>query len=381
VVPGWSIATTMAQLAEKYALLGGPVLDGPALLGERAAFAGVHARGSIAPGGACRFVAARDGWLAVNLARPSDPTLANAWLDDIGLNEDDPWPGVLDAVASRSAESLVERAAELGLAVSRLGETHAPAPIIDVVPGPARASSPLVVDLSSLWSGPLCAQLLGLAGARVVKVESVERPDASRHGAPMLFDLLHHGHRSVALSFGSARGRDALRALIAAADIVIEASRPRALEQLGLDAGAYVARGAVWISITAYGREAAPQRIGFGDDVGVAAGIHAGNRDAPLFCGDAIADPISGLYAAVGGLAALARGRGALIDVAMASTARLARGEARRPERTAERRAGRWFVDDVAVERPRARRVNGSAAAFGSDTEGVMAEIGVKRWD
>lgn len=371
----------MAQLAEKYAFLGGPLVDGPALLGERAAFAGVHARGSIAPGGACRFVAARDCWLAVNLARPGDPMLANAWLGDIDLNEDDPWPGVLDAVASWSAESLVERAAELGLAVGRLGETNASAPIIEVVAGPATARTPLVVDLSSLWSGPLCAQLLGLAGARVVKVESVERPDALRHGAPTFFDLLHHGHRSVALPFRSARGRDALRALIAAADVVIEASRPRALEQLGLDAGAQVARGAVWISITAYGREVAPQRIGFGDDVGVAAGIHAGSPDTPFFCGDAIADPITGLYAAVGGLAALARGRGALIDVAMASTARLARGEARRHERTAERRAGRWFVDEVAVERPRARHVKGPAASFGSDTEGVMTELGVKRWD
>ena len=39
---------------------------------------------------------------------------------------------------------------------------------------------PLVVDLSALWAGPLCAHLLGLAGARVVKVESLGRPDGAR---------------------------------------------------------------------------------------------------------------------------------------------------------------------------------------------------------
>jgi crotonobetainyl-CoA:carnitine CoA-transferase CaiB-like acyl-CoA transferase len=60
-------------------------------------------------------------------------------------------------------------------------------------------------------------------------------------------------------------GRQALAALVAAADIVIEASRPRALAGFGLDAAAAVEQGTVWASITAAGRSSA--RVGFGDDV------------------------------------------------------------------------------------------------------------------
>jgi hypothetical protein len=288
----------------------------------------------------------------------------------------------MDAVVSQAAEPLVERAAHLGLAVSRLGEVRAPAPTIHVFPAKmVQNQDPLVVDLSSLWAGPLCAHLLGLAGARVVKVESIERPDGTRPGAPEFFDLMHHGHQSVALAFGSARGRAALGRLLSTADVVIEASRPRALEQLGVDAAANAARGAVWISITGYGRIAEPGRVGFGDDVGVAAGVYAGDEGQPLFCADAIADPITGLYAAVAGLAALRNGRGALIDVPMASVARLARGDDRRPEREAVQRDGRWLLDDVPVAAPRARRSPGPAAPFGAHTELVMSEIGARRWD
>jgi crotonobetainyl-CoA:carnitine CoA-transferase CaiB-like acyl-CoA transferase len=238
-----------------------------------------------------------------------------------------------------------------------------------------------VVDLSSLWAGPLCANLLGLAGARVVKVESVERPDGARRGPAAFFGLLHHDHESVALAFGTSPGRDALRALLDAADVVIEASRPRALEQFGVDVHEHVDRGAVWVSITAYGREAAPDRIGFGDDVGIAAGLHAGTPDAPRFCADAVSDPVAGLWAARATLGALGAGEGTLIDVPMAGVTRLARGAERAVERPAELHAGRWFLDDVPVAPPRARAPVGSAAAYGAHTAAVMDEIGVARWD
>jgi CoA-transferase family III len=383
--PGWSVATFMTALAGELVRFGGPRVDGPALLGERAAGAGLTARGATAPGGSCRFVRAADGWLAVSLSRASDVALANAWLDDARLDPDDPWPRLSQAVASVAAVPAVARAAELGLAVSRLGEVDEPAPIIGrgTVGGPRRAEqrAPLVVDLSSLWAGPLCAHFLGLTGARVVKVESIERPDGARGGAPAFFDLLHHGHASIALALGTPRGRDALRALVDAADVVVEASRPRALEQLGVDAAGHVERGAVWISITAYGRSRAPGRVGFGDDVGVAAGVHAGTSETPVFCGDALADPVTGLYAAVAALAALQTGRGALVDVAMASVARLARGHDRSEEREAESRAGKWYLDGAEVAQPRSRRPPGSAAALGADTARVMSDIGVRGWD
>jgi hypothetical protein len=288
-------------------------------------------------------MATADGWLALNLARTSDVDVANAWLDNAGLDARDPWGRVMSAIASAPTAELLARAAGLGLALSALDEFADATPLVVTGSGASRIREvPLVVDLSSLWAGPLCVNLLSASGARVVSVESEERPDAMRRGAPSLFELLHHGHEHLAMAFTELHGRDALRRLLDDADVVIEASRPRALAQLGIDAPEYVARGTTWVSITAYGRSA-PERVGFGDDVGVAAGLVAGRADAPFFCADAIADPIAGLHAAVAALAVRAAGGGRLVDVSMAAAARAARGD-RLPD-----------AADVPVAPPRSR--------------------------
>lgn len=76
-------------------------------------------------------------------------------------------------------------------------------------------------------------------------------------------------------------------------DIVIEAARPRALAQLGINAAAIVRAtpGLVWITITGHGAEGdAAGWVGFGDDCGVAAGLSVALRAAggtPGFVGDA----------------------------------------------------------------------------------------------
>ena len=163
-------------------------------------------------------------------------------------------------------------------------------PTVPVPLHPRPVEGLLVVDFSALWAGPLCAHLLGLAGARVVKVETPDRPDGARRGNPDFYRLLHGGHESVVLDPTTTGGRRALALLVGAADIVIEASRPRALTRFGLDAGAAVASGTTWVSITAAGRSA--NRVGFGDDLAAAAGLVAyGSDDVPLFVGDALAEP------------------------------------------------------------------------------------------
>src|SRR5699024_4284818 len=124
---------------------------------------------------------------------------------------------------------------------------------------------------SALWAGPLCAHVLGLAGARVVKVEIPSRTDGARRGDAEFYRLLHGGHESVALDPSAPDERRALGELVRAADIVIEGSRPRALAGFGLDADAFVAEGGTWVSITAHGRTS--HRIGFGDDVAASAGL------------------------------------------------------------------------------------------------------------
>ncbi len=181
--------------------------------------------------------------------------------------------------------------------------------------GPTRPlAGRLVADFSALWAGPLCAHLLGLAGARVVKVETPDRPDGARSGNAAFYRLLHAGHRSVTLDPRTSGGRAEMAALVRAADIVIESSRPRALARFGLDAEAAAAAGTTWVSITAYGR--ASDRVGFGDDVAAGAGLVARDADGlPVFVGDAIADPLTGLTAAAA--ATCAPAGGALLDIAM----------------------------------------------------------------
>src|SRR5207249_665918 len=103
-------------------------------------------------------------------------------------------------------------------------------------------SRPLVVDLSSLWAGPLCGHLLQALGARVIKVESSQRPDGARFGPKNFFDLLNANKDCVALNLSIAEGREQLRQLLLRADIVIEASRPRALRQMNIVAEDIIAQ-------------------------------------------------------------------------------------------------------------------------------------------
>jgi crotonobetainyl-CoA:carnitine CoA-transferase CaiB-like acyl-CoA transferase len=172
-----------------------------------------------------------------------------------------------------------------------------------------------------MWAGPLCASILARAGWRVLKVEDARRPDGVRSGPAAFYADLHAGTETVVLDFGSASGSAMLSRLAAQASVVVESSRPRALRRLGLVAEDWLSAspGRVWVSVTGYGRGDPQQRVAFGDDAAAAGGMVAWAADGtPVFCGDAIADPLSGLHAALAALAAHAAGGGWLVDVAMA---------------------------------------------------------------
>jgi len=302
---------TIARLATATGSQAIAKLDGETLLCERAMLGGMAIPGRVSAGGGCRLFDAADGTIALNLARPADRELLPALFETDDLDADD-----LEAIAARIARSdaaaLVMRGRSMGLAIAAEHETLV-SPVdacVELVTGPAAAASarrhtPRVVDLSALWAGPLAAHLLWLAGAEVVKVESRTRPDAMREGNNTFYALLNQGKASVVLDFGDAKDRRALLSLIAAADIVIEAARPRALAQLGINAAQIVRRtpGLVWVTITGHGAlgEAA-NWVGFGDDCGVSGGLSAALRAASGrsgFVGDAIADPLTGMLAAL----------------------------------------------------------------------------------
>lgn len=360
-------------------------LDAAALLTERAALMGLQRQGSHSPAGACRLLACRDGTLAVHLARDHDWALLPAWLESEAMES---WDELAVALADREQSWLLERACWLGLAVAAMvpprngvhwfETTVASAPL-----PPPRVARPLVVDLSSLWAGPLCSHLLQLLGAEVIKIESLGRPDGARQGHAAFFDRLNAGKASVALDFQNPQGREQLRALLRRADIVIEAARPRGLQQLGIDAQAMVAEqaGKTWISITGYGRQGENAlRVAFGDDAAMAAGLgwimQAAYGEA-TFVGDAIADPLTGLHAALAAWAGWLRGGGGLCALSLRDVVGHVIA-ADGPGQDWHARAGDWQevlrTQGVAPMPPTWRRPTASAPALGADTQRVLAQ-------
>jgi hypothetical protein len=371
-----SLTTVLDGLARRLATLstglGRPVdVDGPALLGERAAISGLGPRGDTSCGGSTRLLRSADGWVALSLARPDDIDLLPAWL---GLEPAvEVWPAVAAAIAARPSVDVVGTGAQLGLAVSGLGERSGDRAAVcatrlgEASPTPSGAGL-LVVDLSSLWAGPLCGQLLAATAMHVVKVESTVRPDGARQGALPFFDVLNGAKSMVALDFASREGVTVLERLLAQADVVIEASRPRALEQLGVDLHRTVVTGRtkVWLSITAHGRaEPYATRTGFGDDTAVAGGLVGHDGAGPVFCADAAADPATGLLAATAVLHCLVSGGRWLLDVALARTAAL----------LATGATTSWRGPPAP---PQARPVVARAAPLGADTDRVLDQLGIR---
>ncbi len=308
-------AGVLERVRAECAAIGAP--DAVELITGRAALLGLGTPTRVSCGGASRILQGIDGWCALTLSRGEDLDAVGALLEsDVS---GDPWQAVTEAVAARSTVDVVERARLLDIPAAVLGEVPASDPVItERQPGVARPMDQLlVVDLSSMWAGPLCGKLLADAGATVVKVESPDRPDGTRAGNPAFFDWVNGGKLSFAVSFGSAE----LLALLETADVVIEASRPAALARHGLGPQHIPGRpGRVWVRISGYGPDF-PHRVAFGDDAAVAGGLVVDSTDGPMFCGDAIADPLTGITATAAVLEALQTGGGSVIDISMAGVA------------------------------------------------------------
>jgi crotonobetainyl-CoA:carnitine CoA-transferase CaiB-like acyl-CoA transferase len=97
-----------------------------------------------------------------------------------------------------------------------------------------------VLDLSTIVSGPLCAQILGDLGADVVKIEAPGGDTARFLGGARradmtgFFAMFNRNKRSVVLDLKREPGRGALLRLAAGADVLVENFRPAVMERLGL---------------------------------------------------------------------------------------------------------------------------------------------------
>ncbi len=374
-------------------------LDAASLLGERAALAGLTRRGDLSAGGSARLLPTRDGTLALNLPRNDDWHLIPAWLEDdlpCGRSgdshegdHDSHWRAIAKNISSRGTGALVERGRLMGLAIATApaaADVMTRAPFfelqLDSQAAPERRPRRRrLLDLSTLWAGPLATSLLSMAGIDVLKIESPTRPDGARNGPTEFFDLMNADKRGCALDLHDTRDRGIFERLLESADIVVESARPRALSQLGYDAEGWVAErpGRIWTSITGYGRS--NEWIAFGDDAAIAAGLAwspAAEDTDPCFCADAIADPLTGIHVAAIVLAHLRRSRGGLFDVSLSGIAhRAATASSGCLLLPLEGDQAGWSVIDrdrrTAVVGPRARSARGAAPGLAPPDEALLS--------
>ncbi|MGC9438588.1 CaiB/BaiF CoA transferase family protein [Streptomyces sp. WG5] len=213
-----------------------------------------------------------------------------------------------------------------------------PQPHVTPAPAsPALPASPLtglrVLDLATLFAGPLAATLLGDFGAEVVKVEHPDRPDPSRGHGPskdgigLWWKLLGRNKRTITLNLSRPAGRTTLLRLAATADVVIENFRPGTLEKwdLGWDELSAVNPRLVLTRVTGFGQFGPyARRPGFGTLAEAMSGFAAmtGEPDAPPTLPPfGLADSIAALataYAVMTALAARERtGEGQVVDMAI----------------------------------------------------------------
>ncbi|MGC9380115.1 CaiB/BaiF CoA transferase family protein [Streptomyces sp. MH13] len=213
-----------------------------------------------------------------------------------------------------------------------------PQPLVTPAPAsPAPPTSPLtglrVLDLATLFAGPLAATLLGDFGAEVVKVEHPDRPDPSRGHGPskdgigLWWKLLGRNKRTITLNLSRPAGRTTLLRLAATADVVIENFRPGTLEKwdLGWDELSAVNPRLVLTRVTGFGQFGPyARRPGFGTLAEAMSGFAAmtGEPDAPPTLPPfGLADSIAALataYAVMTALAARERtGEGQVVDMAI----------------------------------------------------------------
>jgi hypothetical protein len=367
--PDFSRAQVLAR-AEEVATavrrrIGSPI-DPAGLLAGRAALLGLTRRGRVSAGGATRLLPARDGWCAITLSRADDVAAVPALLETDETDDADPWPALRRWAATRPVAAVTERAVLLDIPAAALDEVAAASPRVRHLgfrTHPRELAGLLVADLSSMWAGPLCGQLLARGGATVVKVESPRRPDGTRAGNRAFYDWMNGEKLSYCVDFDGQA--DELRELLAVADVVIEGSRPAALQRRGLGPDDVAPRaGRIWLRISGYD----DLRPAFGDDAAVAGGLVGIAAGGPVFCGDAIADPLTGLEAALAALESLGRGGGELIHVCMAAVA------ATYAALPAEPSVGRCPAPP-----PRAPAARGPAAELGADNDAVRRMVSERR--
>ena len=192
-----------------------------------------------------------------------------------------------------------------------------------------------VLDFSTTIAGPHCTRMLADMGAEVIKIETEEgetmrtRPPV-RNNCSTAFGQLNVGKNSLILDLKSPKGSEAVRRLVATADVLVENFRPGVMRRLKLDYAALheLNPKLVYCSISGYGQTGPSAELpAYAPVIHAASGYEMAHlayqpgRSRPDYCGIYHADVLTGVYAFGAISAALyqrnATGQGQHIDVSM----------------------------------------------------------------
>jgi len=197
-----------------------------------------------------------------------------------------------------------------------------------------------VLELARILAGPWCGQLLADLGAEVIKVERPDTGDDTRAwGPPFIadangnawgaayFHATNRGKSSVAIAMDAPEGQQAIRALAAEADILIENFKVGGLAKYGLDYDSLKADNPrlIYASITGFGQDGPyAARAGYDYIIQGMSGlmdITGEPEREPQKVGVAIVDILTGVYTATAILASLrgrdVTGQGCHIDMSL----------------------------------------------------------------
>lgn len=200
-------------------------------------------------------------------------------------------------------------------------------PTGESAPGPLGGTR--VLDLSRVLAGPYCCMVLADLGADVLKIERPGSGDDTRRWGPPFhgddaayFFSVNRDRRSVTLDLTSAAGQAVVRRLVETADVVVENFLPRHLAALGLEQLREEST-TVWVSVRGSGGDG-PDGDKPGYDVMAQARsglMSVTGTTEPTKVGVAVADVVTGLYAAVGAVAGLFARRPTQIEVGLLEAA------------------------------------------------------------
>ena len=192
-----------------------------------------------------------------------------------------------------------------------------------------------VLDFSTTIAGPHCTRMLADMGAEVIKIETEEgetmrtRPPV-RNNCSTAFGQLNVGKNSLVLDLKSPKGLEAVRRLVATADVLVENFRPGVMRRLKLDhASLHEANPKlIYCSISGYGQTGPSAELpAYAPVIHAASGYEMAHlayqpgRSRPDYCGIYHADVLTGVYAFGAISAALyqrnATGQGQHIEVPM----------------------------------------------------------------